>query len=925
MAVPSSLERSPSRRGSIVLRLAILAVFLVGIGAVVAYQVVRTVMAPEWLRANVVPLFEAAYGRRMLFEDFRLRPRSIALTGVRVVEEPEFAAESSTFLYIDRLVIGFDPFGLLRRAFLVDFVRLVRPEIHLLENEQGRWNVASLFGSQNEDERSTSPAHARSDFRLVITRVEVEDGTLRVRRASQTGDNARSEAVARNLRASVLFPPMTGFLDYETKTSIELPNRPPASVEVLGALDLSGPRVEFEIAVDGLDIDALAEFGASAPTSKEKINFDELVDTDVDHEILVVASNVRLAGVALRSARVEVSASRSGIDVRRVDVATFGGEIRAAASTDLTVTPPTTAASLRADNLDIAQLAAALGRNDVAAALPGRASGDVSVVAKGASRDEIIASALGGTANADSPAGIGAHVRLALGRVDVSSLAGLMPKAALGEKEKPLALGTATVDLHATAKRIEAEGIDLRDAAVEARWAAGKLDVRDLKATAWGGDLHLSGDVDFTSREPRWTAAVSLARARYEDFIPQTPSWAWTATTGVVDVGLDVAGRGLTADSFLRALRESDAVGRSAASIDGRVTIAVDALDLDLVGKPPRIRDEYGPLDLGNTKLRLDVTAKRVQLWKLEYADVTAAGVLERNVIDVERIAGAISGGTLDLAGTVDFGRKGFDYEGRGSFREVETGLFATTYLPPDVGQISGKGSASFEFDLSGTKARSALDSLRLDSYVALHSGRVHKSKLLDKIAKVTGVKEFDRPDLTRCGGDVHISNRRLSSQQLVFGGADARVFLVGSVGFDSSVDAEIWLGFSPDTKRQLFSRGIFLPYITDDKGWTYVPFTARGDLKDPEIETTPEAVRSTAMRALPDATERIVRESSRLLPGGETLVGGSIDAVKSILEGLGRVLQVNSARAKGDVPVESKPRPAKPTPPHAPANYRDD
>jgi hypothetical protein len=101
------------------------------------------------------------------------------------------------------------------------------------------------------------------------------------------------------------------------------------------------------------------------------------------------------------------------------------------------------------------------------------------------------------------------------------------------------------------------------------------------------------------------------------------------------------------------------------------------------------------------------------------------------------------------------------------------------------------------------------------------------------------------------------------------------------------------------------------------------VPFVATGPVKEPRIETTPEAVRSTAIRAIPDATERIVRESSRLIPGGETIVGGSIDAVKSILGGLGRVLQSNSARAKGD-PLDESRQPGKPTPPYAPVNHNN-
>jgi hypothetical protein len=447
---------------------------------------------------------------------------------------------------------------------------------------------------------------------------------------------------------------------------------------------------------------------------------------------------------------------------------------------------------------------------------------------------------------------------------------------------------------------------------VQAQLAGGKLRIASAAAQAWGGTVRARGDVELGKEQPLWRGHLSLAQLRYEQLVPHTPHWQWTDTTGRVDADLEIAGHGASAAEFLESLRATGGESRDRAFVEGRASIDVDALDLDLLGKPPRVRDEYGPLDLGNIKLDAEIRAKRIRLWKLDYTDAQAAAKLQRNLISVSRIRGSISAGELQLSGVVDLGKRGFAYQGQGAFRQVETGLFARTYLPPDVGQVSGTGSASFEFNLAGTKADSALSALALDGYVALHSGRLQQSKLLHKIATTTGVKEFEHPELTRCGGDIHIVGKRATTERLVFGGSDTRVFLVGGIGFDSTLDVEVWLGFSPDTRRNIFSRGIFLPYITDDKGWTYVPFTAKGTLKDPAIETTPEAVRSTAIRALPDAAERIVRESSKLVPGGERLVGGSIDAVKSILGGLGRVLQANSARAKGELPLDEPEAPTK-------------
>jgi len=909
----ASTTARPSQHGGFVLRAAIVAMFAVVIAMFGAYYVVRTVMAPEWIRANVIPELEARYGHRVVFADFQLRPRSIVLTGVRVLDSPELSIEGTPLLYVDRLMIGFDPLGLLRRTFLVEFVRFVRPELRLDEDEVGRWNVASLFAPEPPEMAGvvTPKAAERPNFRLVITRVEVKDGVIRARRQPIESSGPVRELLASDVDASVLFHPMTGFLDYEARGSITVSGASRAAVTVLGVLDLSTPRVSFDVATDGVDVDALRSFVADPSGQPSEVRFDELVQADVDHELLFVATNLRIGGIDIPRARIEATGSRHAAEIRAPVLSLFGGTVAGTLKANLDSTPPVYSLGLDARGVKIAGIADAFDTPVLAAAAHGAVSGSVSVIAAGVTREEIIRSALGKTVTEGVKTGVGGTLRLSLDTLDTTAFGTTVQDAGAGEPSASFDTGTVTLDLEAKAKTAKVGELELADVDVKAKLTGGKLRVDNGSAQVFGGTVRVLGDVDLTKEQPVWRGHLSLAQLHYEDLVPRTPHWQWSDTTGRVDAELEIAGSGTTVPGFVESLRAAAGAGDDRAFVEGRANIEVEALDLDLLGKPPRVRDEYGPLDLGNVRVDAEIGAKRIRLWKLDYADASATAKVQRNQVTVSRISGAISEGELRLSGLVDLGKKGFEYQGHGAFRQVETGLFARTYLPPDFGQISGKGSASFEFRLSGTKAGSALDSLTLDGYVALHSGHLRESKLLHRIAKTTGVDEFEHPDLTRCGGDIHIAGKRASTERLVVGGTDTRVFVIGGLGFDSSLDVQVWLGFSPATKRNIFSRGIFLPYITDDNGWTYVPFTAKGTLKEPAIETTPEAVRSTAIRAIPDAAERIVRESSKLVPGGEVLVGGSIDAVKSILAGLGRVLQANSARAKGELPLDEPVSPS--------------
>jgi uncharacterized protein involved in outer membrane biogenesis len=906
------------QRGRAALALASALLVIAAIVAGGAYYVVRSMLAPAWIRAHIIPPLETRYGRRITFEDFRLRPRGLILGGVRVSEDPSFDLDGVPFLFVDHVVVRFDPLGLLRRTFLLDFIRFVRPEIHLYENENGQWSAASLFATaaQPAPRMSEPAATLASRFRLVVTRVELDDASVRVRRAPAANSGETRDLGAKSLDAAVLFHPMTGFLDYEARGEIVLPaasETDTAKLTAFGVLDLSIPRVELQISTENLDADALRAFWSDPNRESPALRLDELVQADIDHDILFVAKDLRVGTIDVSALRLEAGATKRAIELRKLDIGVFDGTLHVDGNVDLTTSPVTLglAATLRA--LDVRAMASALAGPGLARTLEGQLSGTLAVAGPWAPGLPL------------KPGVAKASLDLTLERFDGPALAqAWQEREGKGDTTPQSALDfrSVTVDLTAAAKTATLGTVTLDKPAVRAKVDSGELEIVELSGAAFGGKVLASGSVDLREKIPPWHAQVAIEQARFEDFVPTSPRFDWARTTGTVDLELEGAGSGLTLEAFRDALAKAAESGNDRAFVKGNAKIAVRALDLDRLGKPPRERDELGPYTLGNVTIDAHLDVDRLRLWKLDYANAKADARLERDQIRVERIVGGIADGELDLSGNVDLALKGLAYRGQGAFKQVETSTFVDAYLPPQMGHVSGRGSAAFEFSLSGTKKDSALDSLAVDGYIALHSGQVKESRLFESIAKSTGIDEFKELQLTRCGGDIHIADRRVSTDQLVLGGTDARVLLVGGVGFNSTVKAEVWLGFSPTTQRNIFSRGILLPYVTDAKGWTYVPFVTTGTLKEPEITIADEAIRSTAIRAIPDATERIVRESSKLVPGGEAIVGGSIDAVKSILSGLGRVLQANSARAKGQVPLDEPVLTTPPqTPPPPPAN----
>ncbi len=138
----------------------ILAVILVVavVGLLVAAKILIT---PERVRQVVIPLAEKQLNRPVSIGDIEVRLFSgIVLSDFRIggKDEPE------DFVFAQSLVLRYQLWPLIRRAVIVDEVRLVSPKIHIERYENGKFNFSDLLdkGKSDEDEART-PAEATEE------------------------------------------------------------------------------------------------------------------------------------------------------------------------------------------------------------------------------------------------------------------------------------------------------------------------------------------------------------------------------------------------------------------------------------------------------------------------------------------------------------------------------------------------------------------------------------------------------------------------------------------------------------------------------------------------------------------------------------------------------------------------------------------
>ncbi|MCG8670455.1 MAG: AsmA-like C-terminal region-containing protein, partial [Pseudomonadales bacterium] len=284
------------------------------------------------------------------------------------------------------------------------------------------------------------------------------------------------------------------------------------------------------------------------------------------------------------------------------------------------------------------------------------------------------------------------------------------------------------------------------------------------------------------------------------------------------------------------------------------------------------------------------ITADRGYLFGYQPEDLSAVGELIDGRIDVSRISGELARGAAEVRGSVNLISRPIGYEGSAELSNADLTALLEPFARESWGDSAGLAELEFTFSGEGMTKAETLAALVIDGTVTVDHGHVYGSTLFAEISDATGIDEFHALDITRCGGQLSIADQRVSSPRLVLGGNDARLIATGSVGFDASLDLEVWVGFGPETERRIFSRGILLPYVTDRHGWTNIPTIVTGTIGEPKVRVAYDAYPGTAVRAVPDAAGRIVDETAG------NAIRGSVRSFKRLIRGLGSVFTGGSS-----------------------------
>ncbi len=313
----------------------------------------------------------------------------------------------------------------------------------------------------------------------------------------------------------------------------------------------------------------------------------------------------------------------------------------------------------------------------------------------------------------------------------------------------------------------------------------------------------------------------------------------------------------------------------------------IDGLNPQPPDAPDRIED-LPAVTAALPRMYGRLAVDRVESLKQVFRDVRIDADFVDNNLAVSSITATVAEGALFASGGLDIGEPGLAYHATASLSDAQAKEFLAPYLPDEFGVWIGDFSADAQFAGAGTLLDVFLDNLYVEGEARLDDGRLRRTPLLTEIAELTAIRELVDLEVQDSGGKFIVDERVVSSDRVHIGGPRGRVLLTGQVGFDAELSAELWAGIHPGGARELFSKGILLPYVEDKDGWTYIPIELSGQYGDPQTTIATKAFSHTAVNLIPDATGRLLKETASTT-GGILKRGAS--AISTIVEKLDSAL----------------------------------
>lgn len=260
---------------------------------------------------------------------------------------------------------------------------------------------------------------------------------------------------------------------------------------------------------------------------------------------------------------------------------------------------------------------------------------------------------------------------------------------------------------------------------------------------------------------------------------------------------------------------------------------------------PAKAPEEVGPFDL---PLRADATVRIGQtLYKgLAIEKFDLHGLLEKNVLTVDRLTGKAAGGSFNQTARVDLAQRGLAYATRLAVKGVQADSLVAAFAPKAAGTVFGSLDFDGDFRGAGTVPETLKQNLSGKGAFSIADGRLTGPGFMQGLADFLSLPALREMRFRQAKGSFTVDRGKvlLNSD---FSGSDARLAPTGTVGLDGALDVGLDLRLSPELTGRLDRGGKVAQFFTDAQGWGQVPLKVTGTIGKPRFAFDSSAVREKA------------------------------------------------------------------------------
>jgi hypothetical protein len=217
------------------------------------------------------------------------------------------------------------------------------------------------------------------------------------------------------------------------------------------------------------------------------------------------------------------------------------------------------------------------------------------------------------------------------------------------------------------------------------------------------------------------------------------------------------------------------------------------------------------------------------------FKDLICRGEMQGGEVRITRFSFAAFKGTLEGAGNINMAREPSPYRITTKVTGVDVNALLST-LTSWKGMMKGTFTGDIALGGTGLSLDSIKKNLSGDGTVQVKEGELTWLNLIGRIVQAFGGKGWgkDKTTFEDLIGNFTVRNGRISIPNLRISHEDMDIRLFGDIGLDSTVKMEGEAHLPQSVTGDLSGKG--WRFFSDNQGRLTIPFSLKGDVKDPKV-----------------------------------------------------------------------------------------